>query len=197
MKRLKKGKDFAHEIQQLLDVVVSDIGCDGNGRSSSQVHERRRPKEIQRNVTKSAKVNGKFEFLQILSRGHFPLPSSRPSLSVCPFPSPLSSLFLLGAFEGTEKLTEEGAKRGICLQDLVFLDDGNSDMIEGLINFRKREMIYKVIDDILQFQSLPYNIQVEPTIFSLLRDPFFREESELWNVSLEREPKDAVKSDLE
>ncbi len=83
------------------------------------------------------------------------------------------------------------------MQDLVFLDDGNSDMIEGLINFRKREMIYKVIDDILQFQSLAYNIQVEPTIFSLLRDPFFREESELWNVSLEREPKDAVKSDLE
>jgi hypothetical protein len=42
--------------------------------------------------------------------------------------------------------------RGVYLTDLTFIEDGNPDYINELINFSKRSLIYTVIAKIQQFQ---------------------------------------------
>ena len=78
---------------------------------------------------------------------------------------------------------------GIYLTDLVFIDDGNPNFYEGLINFKKREMIYKVIEEIQQYQQTSYNLPVEETIMAYLSNLEVVEEEELWEISMAREPK--------
>jgi hypothetical protein len=42
--------------------------------------------------------------------------------------------------------------RGVYLTDLTFIEDGNPDYVNELINFSKRSLIYTVIAKIQQFQ---------------------------------------------
>eukprot|EP01095_Lingulamoeba_sp_RSL-Kostka_P018210 TRINITY_DN9898_c0_g1_i1.p1 TRINITY_DN9898_c0_g1~~TRINITY_DN9898_c0_g1_i1.p1 ORF type:complete len:202 (-),score=47.80 TRINITY_DN9898_c0_g1_i1:53-658(-) len=46
---------------------------------------------------------------------------------------------------------------GLFLKDLVYIEEAN-DKIENLINFNKRRLTYRVIDQIKQFQQAPYNL---------------------------------------
>jgi len=45
---------------------------------------------------------------------------------------------------------------GVYLIDLTYMEDGNPDMIDSRINFVKRDMISKVIQQIKQYQECSY-----------------------------------------
>ncbi|KDQ62197.1 hypothetical protein JAAARDRAFT_76166 [Jaapia argillacea MUCL 33604] len=86
---------------------------------------------------------------------------------------------------------------GIYLSDLVFIGDGNKDILSGdLVNFRKRQKVAEVIEEIKRWQSRPYNFHpVAPVLafiedsLSQYADPVDYDEM-FWSVSLEREPRE-------
>ena len=43
--------------------------------------------------------------------------------------------------------------RGVYLSDLVFIDEGNHDTVNGLINFQKHELVYKTVESLQLYQS--------------------------------------------
>jgi len=47
---------------------------------------------------------------------------------------------------------------GVYLTDLVFIEEGNKDTVNGLINFDKSRKIAFVIREIQQYQQTPYCI---------------------------------------
>ena len=53
---------------------------------------------------------------------------------------------------------------GIYLGDLVFLNDGNPDMIDGMINFSKKRMVASIISKIIAYQKTPYTYQLNERI---------------------------------
>ena len=79
---------------------------------------------------------------------------------------------------------------GIYLTDLVFLEDGNKDRIQGdLINFDKRKKIALVIREIQQYQQTPYCLKAVPEIQAALLAPETATEDDLYKLSLELEPR--------
>ena len=63
---------------------------------------------------------------------------------------------------------------GIYLQDLTFIEDGNSNTIKThsnheLINFAKREKTAEVIREIQQYQTLFYKLKVVDEIQEFIR----------------------------
>lgn len=57
---------------------------------------------------------------------------------------------------------------GLILADLVLVEEGNPDNIDGLIHFKKRELIYNIILDLRNTQSEPYRFNPDRAIVSLL-----------------------------
>jgi son of sevenless-like protein len=43
---------------------------------------------------------------------------------------------------------------GVFLSDLTMIEEGNPDLIQDLINFKKRDMIYQVIEKVLRYQQV-------------------------------------------
>lgn len=82
---------------------------------------------------------------------------------------------------------------GLYLTDITFIEDGNPDFLEvdgeNLINFKKRELIYRVIDEIQRYQQTPYKTQVDPTVLSALQELPFNNDDDLYALSLQREPR--------
>jgi son of sevenless len=49
---------------------------------------------------------------------------------------------------------------GVYLTDLTFVDEGNPEIIPpNLINFRKKQLEYDVIVQVLKFQETPYQLK--------------------------------------
>jgi len=83
---------------------------------------------------------------------------------------------------------------GIGLTDITFSEDGNSDMIDGKINFKKREMIYKIIREILQPQNAAYNFRIVEPLHTFLVDlPYISDTEELYDISIFYEPREEKK----
>eukprot|EP00005_Dracoamoeba_jomungandri_P012234 CAMPEP_0174267954 /NCGR_PEP_ID=MMETSP0439-20130205/35551_1 /TAXON_ID=0 /ORGANISM="Stereomyxa ramosa, Strain Chinc5" /LENGTH=1811 /DNA_ID=CAMNT_0015355801 /DNA_START=40 /DNA_END=5472 /DNA_ORIENTATION=+ len=60
---------------------------------------------------------------------------------------------------------------GVHLQDLVFIEEGNSDFCEGhLINFEKRELLAGVILELKNYKQRPYNLKQVSRLSKLLTD---------------------------
>ena len=78
---------------------------------------------------------------------------------------------------------------GVYLTDLTFINDGNPNNVEGLINFRKRELIYRVIEEFQQYQQVSYNLTLDNQLLSLVARTTGKTEDELFALSLELEPK--------
>lgn len=75
------------------------------------------------------------------------------------------------------------------MTDLVFIEDGNPDYIDGKINFKKREIIYLAIWQLLKFRNDDYKFnRVEPMYTFLLELPYMEEE-DLFQFSLKYEPR--------
>eukprot|EP00026_Physarum_polycephalum_P002714 Phypoly_transcript_02722.p1 GENE.Phypoly_transcript_02722~~Phypoly_transcript_02722.p1 ORF type:complete len:821 (+),score=152.14 Phypoly_transcript_02722:35-2497(+) len=87
---------------------------------------------------------------------------------------------------------------GVYLTDLTFIDDGNPDTINGLINFAKRKLVYTVIDKVKQYQQSPYNLQPVYQIASLLVSLVWEhmDEDKQFKISLLREPRNAERSEI-
>ncbi len=79
---------------------------------------------------------------------------------------------------------------GTYLQDLTFIEDGNPDMINGEINFKKREQIYQSLQEVQLYQAKPYDFPVVEPISTFLTDLPFLGEKELHELSLMLEPRD-------
>ncbi|KAJ3446948.1 guanine nucleotide exchange factor [Anaeramoeba flamelloides] len=86
---------------------------------------------------------------------------------------------------------------GVFQTDLVFIEDGNPDYINGnLINFSKRKLVYHVIHQLQYFQSSNYNLHPVYQIASFLNHFPRLEKKELYQLSLEREPRNVSKNDI-
>ncbi|KAF2070552.1 hypothetical protein CYY_008127 [Polysphondylium violaceum] len=90
---------------------------------------------------------------------------------------------------------------GIYLTDLTFIEDGNKDEVKGLINFKKRELIFSTIMEIQQYQQQPYNIKPKPNIIQFLFelpsiDDKKKFEDQLHEQSHLIEPKNLSKAEL-
>lgn len=86
---------------------------------------------------------------------------------------------------------------GVCLADLTFIEDGNPDDINGLTNFYKRRLVYRVLSSIREMQATPYTFSRVPEITNLFRALSIHDDSRLYALSLECEPRNAKKSAIE
>ncbi|KAJ7717075.1 ras guanine nucleotide exchange factor domain-containing protein [Mycena maculata] len=84
----------------------------------------------------------------------------------------------------------------IFLLTLQFIQDSNPDNLQGsLVNFRKWQMASEVINDIKRWQA-PFNFHTIPSIQAYIEESLnaisdTQDSSErLWNISLEREPRE-------
>jgi son of sevenless-like protein len=79
---------------------------------------------------------------------------------------------------------------GVFLSDLTMIEEGNPDLIQDLINFKKRDMIYQVIEKVLRYQQDAYNFQCtdEKALNAFVTLPHMKEQL-LYNKSLEIEPR--------
>ncbi|TPX40913.1 hypothetical protein SeLEV6574_g06351 [Synchytrium endobioticum] len=84
---------------------------------------------------------------------------------------------------------------GVYLIDLTYMEDGNPNNIDNLINFTKRQMVSTVIREVHQYQSSPVNFKTVDELARLLNvfpdanDTF---EKLLYELSLKREPREAA-----
>lgn len=85
---------------------------------------------------------------------------------------------------------------GVALKDLTFIEDGNPDFVRGLINFAKRRMLYRVISETLLYQDQEYQITPQGVVSELAASIPPVNEKEIYNQSLQREPRDADKDQL-
>lgn len=84
---------------------------------------------------------------------------------------------------------------GIYLQDLTFIEDGNSNYLkksQSLINFAKRMKTAEVIREIQQYQSAPYHLQTVREIQLFIKSHLenSRDEEVLYGLSVALEPKE-------
>jgi hypothetical protein len=82
------------------------------------------------------------------------------------------------------------------LSDLTFIEDGNPDTINGLINFTKRRLVFRVISDVSRYQQNAYNLHPVPQIIALLSNLDTKKDDELYELSLKREPREAERKDI-
>lgn len=86
---------------------------------------------------------------------------------------------------------------GMYLTDLTFIEDGNSDHLQGgLINFVKRQQVSKIIGEIGQYQHTPYNFETVDVIAEWCWKVQTIPEDECYQLSLVREPRGSEKGVL-
>jgi len=95
---------------------------------------------------------------------------------------------------------------GVYLTDLVYIDEGHQNLIKSpsgakdLINWQKKKLIYNVISQLQQWQNIGYNIMPIPQIYQMIKSDKIKHQrlvdTELWNLSLQREPRDAERANL-
>jgi hypothetical protein len=86
---------------------------------------------------------------------------------------------------------------GAHLMELTFIEEGNLDFTEGLINWRKCRMLYQVISKIEYFQKVPHEAETHDTMQEQFLSLPQLNEVELYEVSQLREPQNCNKSDLQ
>jgi son of sevenless-like protein len=86
---------------------------------------------------------------------------------------------------------------GVYLTQLTFIQDGNPDNVNGLVNFSKRHKAAEVINDMKRWQTKPYNLQPISGVLAFIEDALngFTNGSEsyqdhFWSLSLDREPRE-------
>ncbi|KAJ3436717.1 ras guanine nucleotide exchange factor i-related [Anaeramoeba flamelloides] len=85
---------------------------------------------------------------------------------------------------------------GIFLTDLTFIEEGNQDFTDGLINFYKRSLIAKVIKDVQIFQQKRYNFMPVMQISKFLSNFDNFDSDVLYEKSLLLEPRNCSRSDI-
>ena len=57
---------------------------------------------------------------------------------------------------------------GVYLLDLTYMEDGNPDNVDGLINFAKRKLIHRLIQDVQIYQDTVYTFSTDESIFQTI-----------------------------
>jgi len=87
---------------------------------------------------------------------------------------------------------------GVYLTDLTFIEDGNKDYLDDpgttIINFSKRELVYRVIEEIKQYQQTGYDFKALEPIHTFLAQLPNLNEKDLFELSLVREPRKTIKN---
>lgn len=76
---------------------------------------------------------------------------------------------------------------GIFLRDLTFIEDGNTDILDGKVNLEKISLIGNILSIILDFQAKKYKIKPKPDILRHLISKGLPEET-INNLSTEIKP---------
>eukprot|EP01156_Anaeramoeba_ignava_P006362 Anaeramoba_ignava/a348444_21.p1 GENE.a348444_21~~a348444_21.p1 ORF type:complete len:1010 (-),score=441.54 a348444_21:56-3085(-) len=108
---------------------------------------------------------------------------------------------IMGSQNSYKNFREEIQKRekeplipyiGVFLTDLTFIEEGNPDQINGLINFSKQIKLSRVISKIQSFQQKSYNlIPVESLQNYFMNAVCPLSEHQLYQLSLENEPRES------
>eukprot|EP01132_Coremiostelium_polycephalum_P007586 gene7586-9327_t len=83
------------------------------------------------------------------------------------------------------------------LSDLVFVDEGNQQLNGLLINFKKLEILSKIIKTIQEYCIIPYRFHPVPAIQNYFNDYKLVEDKNLYDMSLKCEPRGAERSEIE
>eukprot|EP01090_Pellita_catalonica_P002711 TRINITY_DN12286_c0_g1_i1.p1 TRINITY_DN12286_c0_g1~~TRINITY_DN12286_c0_g1_i1.p1 ORF type:complete len:355 (+),score=31.60 TRINITY_DN12286_c0_g1_i1:201-1265(+) len=119
------------------------------------------------------------------------------------FLTSLKSLEDLVSMEGSFKNYRQALKGsaepcipyiGVYLTDLTFVEDGNADTIDGLINFSKRRFVYKIIALIRRYQAKQHDFAIVPPIQAWLETAHTLDDNSLYTMSLQAEPRNAARS---
>lgn len=78
---------------------------------------------------------------------------------------------------------------GLYLTDLTFIEEGNQDMLNGLINFYKRHQVSETIRTIKQYQTKPYALEPVQFIQDKLQRARIFDEDTLYEMSEWLEPR--------
>jgi hypothetical protein len=83
---------------------------------------------------------------------------------------------------------------GVSLTDLTFIEEGNQDGTNDKINFRKRELGYKSIREVTQYQISPYKFPAEDPLYTWLQElPYLGSDESLFDLSLAVEARENKK----
>ncbi|EPY52023.1 guanyl-nucleotide exchange factor Ste6 [Schizosaccharomyces cryophilus OY26] len=82
---------------------------------------------------------------------------------------------------------------GVYFTDLTFLKSGNKDTNKNLINFDKRMKAAKILDEVQQFQAVPYKFDATNDLQELLHEVVSKERDSnfIYNESLLSEPRES------
>jgi hypothetical protein len=98
---------------------------------------------------------------------------------------------------------------GVYLLDLTYMEDGNPNKVNGLINFAKRRLINTLIREVQQYQDQPYVIKPIDDVIQAISKSLDLHldqpdgntmkglEDQLFNLSLQREPRNAERSAIQ
>ena len=82
------------------------------------------------------------------------------------------------------------------MTDLTFIDEGNSDYIKGMINFRKWRLVAKSIEQFQHFQQRKYELKIIDNITHFLTDLPTLSEDDMYELSLHHEPRGATLEEI-
>eukprot|EP00004_Rigifila_ramosa_P008455 TRINITY_DN1969_c0_g1_i9.p1 TRINITY_DN1969_c0_g1~~TRINITY_DN1969_c0_g1_i9.p1 ORF type:complete len:1509 (-),score=360.80 TRINITY_DN1969_c0_g1_i9:71-4597(-) len=85
---------------------------------------------------------------------------------------------------------------GLYLTDLTHVEDGNPDLVDGLINFNKRALIYNTIAEVSQYQQQGYNFPVLENFETFIGTLPHLPPETLYTLSQQREPRGVPRADL-
>jgi hypothetical protein len=75
------------------------------------------------------------------------------------------------------------------LKDLTFIDDGNRNTLDGMINFRKRFQLMESINGLLSYQKQSYKLMPVEPIYTFLDELPVLDDRELYQISIGLEEK--------
>ncbi|KAL6045655.1 Protein son of sevenless [Balamuthia mandrillaris] len=95
---------------------------------------------------------------------------------------------------------------GVHLADLLFIEEGNPDYLKSvnkaipIINFSKHRLTFELLFEVIEKrQQTPYTFVVQRSIQSFLVQQYRRcqwQEKQMFELSLQREPRSASRSDI-
>ncbi|KAJ3446761.1 guanine nucleotide exchange factor [Anaeramoeba flamelloides] len=86
---------------------------------------------------------------------------------------------------------------GVFKKDLVYILDGSTRTVEGLINFRQRKHVYNIVRQIKKFQKVRYNFISISQIQELFKQKLSNKTSkQLFEISLQNEPRGSTRTSL-
>jgi len=95
---------------------------------------------------------------------------------------------------------------GIYRRDMIYIEESGKIREKNTINFKMKKAIFGIIQEIQTFQNVQYELKLDPVLNARLRtlpglpNGIGYEEYKvrvLYNLSLQREPKNATKNDIQ